>query len=134
MGDIKETLEKAEGMLCKAIDEISRMGNLDANSLEILGKATDAIKDIYEVKGKAEGGSYERYSDDGYGRRARDSRGRFMDSGYGDYNREYSRSYNNYGADYGHSPEEEKEFLRWKMNNAKSEQEREMLRRKLEQM
>lgn len=146
MGDIMETLDKAEKMLCKGIDEINQKGELNASSLELLGNATDALKDIYSIKEKMQGGSYERYMpymDDGYSRgRMRDSRGRYMGDTYGrdnyrDYGRdEYGRDdYGNYRRDsYGHSDEEEKEFLRWKMQNAKNEQEREMYRRKLEQM
>jgi hypothetical protein len=84
---LHEAIEKAEKMLCKVIDEVGKMGNLDYNALEILGKATDAIKDIYEIK-KSDGGSYERYSDE-YGRRARDSRGRYMDDGYRDFRQGY---------------------------------------------
>lgn len=141
MGDIKETIEKIEKMVCNGVEEISRRGNLDTNSLDHLGKMADIIKDLAEAKGKSDGGSFSRsYMDDGYGRRMRDSRGRYMNDGYEAYNREYSRDgYNaeygaNYGADYGHSRDEEKEFLRYKMQNAKNDQEREMIRRKLESM
>lgn len=72
--------------------------------------------------------------DDGYGARRRDSRGRYMNDGY--MRDGYERyDYSNYRADnYGHSDAEEKEFIRWKMQNATNEQEREMYRRKLEQM
>ena len=58
MGDIMETLDKAEKMLCKGIDEINQKGELNASSLEMLGSATDALKDIYSVREKMEGGSY----------------------------------------------------------------------------
>ena len=138
MGDIMETLDKAEKMLCKGIDEINQKGELNASSLEMLGSATDALKDIYSVREKMDGGSYERYMprymDDGYGARIRDSRGRYMNDGY--MRDGYERyDYSNYRADnYGHSDAEEKEFIRWKMQNATNEQEREMYRRKLEQM
>lgn len=138
MGDIMETLDKAEKMLCKGIDEINQKGELNASSLEMLGSATDALKDIYSVREKMDGGSYERYMprymDDGYGARRRDSRGRYMNDGY--MRDGYERyDYSNYRADnYGHSDAEEKEFIRWKMQNATNEQEREMYRRKLEQM
>lgn len=50
MGDIMETLDKAEKMLCKGIDEINQKGELNASSLEMLGSATDALKDIYSVR------------------------------------------------------------------------------------
>lgn len=138
MGDIMETLDKAEKMLCKGIDEINQKGELNASSLDMLGSATDALKDIYSVREKMDGGSYERYMprymDDGYGARRRDSRGRYMNDGY--MRDGYERyDYSNYRADnYGHSDAEEKEFIRWKMQNATNEQEREMYRRKLEQM
>lgn len=138
MGDIMETLDKAEKMLCKGIDEINQKGELNASSLEMLGSATDALKDIYSIKEKMEGGSYERYMprymDDGYGARRRDSRGRYMNDGY--MSDGYERyDYSNYRTDnYGHSDAEEKEFIRWKMQNATNEREREMYRRKLEQM
>lgn len=138
MGDIMETLDKAEKMICKGIDEINQKGELNASSLEMLGSATDALKDIYSVREKMDGGSYERYMprymDDGYGARRRDSRGRYMNDGY--MRDGYERyDYSNYRADnYGHSDAEEKEFIRWKMQNATNEQEREMYRRKLEQM
>ena len=142
MGDIMETLDKAEKMLCKGIDEINQKGELNASSLELLGNATDALKDIQEIKGSKEGGSYERYMpsypymDDGYNRgRMRDSRGRYMDDGYRGYETYHRDNYqNDYRMNYGHSDEEEKEFIKWKMNNAKNEQEREMYRRKLDQM
>ena len=138
MGDIMETLDKAEKMLCKGIDEINQKGELNASSLEMLGSATDALKDIYSVREKMDGGSYERYMprymDDGYGARRRDSRGRYMNDGY--MRDGYERyDYSNYRAgNYGYSNADEKEFLRWKMQNATNEQEREMYRRKLEQM
>jgi hypothetical protein len=132
--ELHETLMKAEKALCKGIDEISSRGDLNPSDLKMLGDAADALKDITEVKSKSSG-SYERYMDDGYGRRARDSRGRYMDDGYSaDYGYERYNA-DNYRADsYGHSDAEEKEFIRWKMNNAKNEQEREKYRRKLEQM
>lgn len=140
MGNLMETLETSEKMICKVMNEINDKNTLDASYLELLGEATDALKDIYSVKEKIGGGSYERYMpvymDDGYSRgRMRDSRGRYMNDGYmrDGYNR--YEGYGNYRADsYGHSDEEEKEYLRWKMQNAMNEQERDMYRRRLEQM
>lgn len=119
-----ESLEKAEKLLCKAVDDVIEHGDLNAPYMDYLGKATDALKDIYTLREKMNGGSYERENYERYmadysrGRR-RDSMGRYMDDGY--------------SADrYGH--EDEKEFLRWKMQNASSDQERERIRRKLESM
>ena len=86
MGDIREVLDRSEKMLCKGINEINDKGDLNASNLELLGEAMDALKDIYSIKEKMEGGSYERYMpsymDDGYGARRRDSRGRYMNDGY----------------------------------------------------
>ncbi len=93
MGDIREVLERSEKMLCKGIDEINDRGDLNASNLELLGEAVDALKDIYSIKEKTEEGSYERYmaySNDGYGARQRDSRGR--------YRNEYGRGYEGYEA------------------------------------
>ena len=141
MGDIRETLDRSEKMLCKGINEINEKGELNAANLELLGEAVDALKDIYSIKEKMDGGgSYERYMrdypymDDGYGRgRRRDNMGRYMNDGYERYDG-YRTDYRNDYRTYGHSNEEDKEFLKWKMQNATSEQEREMYRRKLEQM
>ena len=124
---IRETLERSETMLCKGIDEINDRGDLNASNLELLGEAVDALKDIYTIKEKTGSGSYERYMppvymSDGHGYDRR------RDNGYStDY------SYRTDGT-YGHSNAEEKEFLRWKMQNAPTEQEREMYRRKIEMM
>ena len=141
MGNIMEMLDKSEKMICKGIEEINSKGDLNASNLELLSEAVDTVKDIYSIREKMSGGeSYERYMpyySDGYGARQRDSRGRYMNDGYmrDGYGREYNRDgYNRYNAEYGHSDAEEEEFLRWKMKNAPTEQEREMYRRKLEMM
>lgn len=140
MGDIRETLDRSEKMLCKGINEINDKGELNAANLELLGEAVDALKDIYSIKEKMDGGgSYERYMppymSDGYSRgRRRDSMGRYMDDGYsndGVYRNEYRGDYR---MSYGHEGEEDKDYLKWKMQNATSDQEREMYRRKLEKM
>lgn len=126
--EIMETLEKTEKLLCKTIDEVVQHGDLTSTYLDYLGKATDALKDIYSIKEKSGGGSYERYNAESYSRgRRRDSMGRYMDDGY---SRDYGADYSNYG----HGDDEEKEFLKWKMQKATTEQEREKIRRKLENM
>lgn len=128
MGDIRDTLDRSERMLCKGIDEIHEKGDLNASNLELLAEAWDTIKDIYSIREKMGSGSYERYPyymNDGYGARERDGRGRFMNDGFYSTDDHYKT---------GHSTEEEREFLKWKMQSAPTEQEREMYRRKLEQM
>ena len=81
-----EILDAAERLICKGIEEISKRPDLDPQSLDMMGKATDALKDIHEIRKSEESGGYERYSryddggyGDGYGRRRRDSMGRFAD-------------------------------------------------------
>jgi len=135
MGDIRETLDRSERMLCKGIDEIHEKGDLNASNLELLAEAWDTVKDIYSIREKMGmgSGSYERvpyYMNDGYGARERDSRGRYMNDGY------RNDGYRNDGYHYqtGHSMEDEREFLKWKIQTSPNEQEREIYRRKLEQM
>lgn len=138
MGHIMEALDNAERMLCKGIEEINQKGELTASSLEMLGNAVDAYKDIVTIREKEMGG---RYEDSGYGRRRRDSMGRFMDDGYGympySEERPYRESYNegrNYRDSYGEDREEERRRLEMKMRNSQNEREREMYRQKLENM
>ena len=123
---IRETLERSEAMLCKGIDEINDRGDLNASNLELLGEAVDALKDIYTIKEKTQGGSYERYMpqyymNEGYGARMRDDRGRYMNDGYN-------------GTSYRTDHSDEREFLKSKMQNATNDHEREMYRRMLEKM
>ena len=142
MGNIMEILDRSEMMIHKGIEEINQKGELNASSLELLGNAVDALKDITEIRDMM-GGGYERYSADGYGRRRRDSMGRFMDDGYGRryYDGGYRDDYRDggYGEHYGDrgyadDKREERERIERKMRNAQNEQEREMYRRMLEKM
>lgn len=135
MGNIMDTLEMSEKMLCKGIDEILGKGDLNASNLELLADAMDTVKDIYSIREKAQGESYSRYMpqyymNDGYGARQRDSQGRFMNDGYNRYNEGYNREYSNYGR----SMDDERDYLKWKIQNSPNEQEREAYRRKLEMM
>lgn len=94
MGNTREILDRSEAMLHKGIEEINQKGELNASTLELLGDALDALMDIEKIRGMQMGGGYERY--EAYGRRRRDSMGRFTDDGYG-------RRYNDggYGDGYG---------------------------------
>lgn len=122
MGDIRETLDRSEQMLCKGINEIHERGDLNASNLELLAEAWDTVKDIYSIREKMQdNGSYERYPY--YGARERDSRGRYMNDGYTE------KGYRNesYGND-------ERDFIKQKMQNATSEHERDMYRKMLDRM
>ena len=119
--ELKMELKKAEHLLCKGLKEITDKGTLSMQSLEVLDKIADIALDISKVT-KEEDGMYSRFYDDGYGRRRRDSMGRFTADGYhageaNGYHRDgYSRD--NYGRDsYG---EPEREYLDWNLRQAAS--------------
>lgn len=73
-----EILEASERLISKGIEEISKRPELDPQTLDMLGKAVDALKDIREIK-ESDMGGYERYSryQADYGRQRRDSMGRY---------------------------------------------------------
>ena len=147
MGNIHEILDCSEMMIHKGIEELNQQGELTASSLEMLGEALDALKDIEEIRAMTGGGSYERYGEGGYSRRGRDSRGRFTDDGYGEYERGYERGYRDGGYSrrgygdggyergrYGDEKREERERLEKQMRSAQNESEREMYRRMMADM
>lgn len=130
MNELMKELEKSEHLVCKGLKEINEKGMINGQALDIIGKAADIALDMAKIKKESGEGQYSRFYDDGYGRRRRDSMGRFTD-GYGDgynageangYNRDgYSRdgySRDNYGRDsYG---EPEREYLDWNLRQAAS--------------
>lgn len=147
--DMRE-LQRTEELLHKGLKEINDKGELNNASLDTLGKALDAIKDLCEIKEKenpsyghrgewtAEG-SYGRMAPEyrWYGRRDGDGDGRYYEGYRGDSygNRDYgNRDYGNrdYGRMYGHN-EDMVEKLRKDMQNASSEQEREYIRKLIRQ-
>lgn len=92
--------KNVEKMICKELDEMTESGKLSSGSLDVIHKLTDTYKNLkkiemlegkggeYSERGSYEGGSYRgyyrggSYGDEDYsGRRMRDSRGRYMDSG-----------------------------------------------------
>lgn len=103
--ELKMELKKAEHLLCKGLKEITDKGTLSMQSLEVLDKIADIALDISKVTKESED-SFSRFYDDGYGRRRRDSMGRYTE-GYNageanGYNRDgYNRGYgrDNYGVD-----------------------------------
>lgn len=117
--ELSMELKKAEHLLCKGLKEINDKGTLNMQSLEVLDKIADIALDISKVS--KEDGSFSRFYDDGYGRRRRDSMGRYTE-GYNageanGYNRGYGRD--NYGRDtYGTEPD--REYLDWNLRQAAS--------------
>jgi len=101
-------------LLCKGLKEINEKGTLNMQSLEVVGKIADIALDISKIS--KEDGSFSRFYDDGYGRRRRDSMGRYTE-GYhageaNGYNRGYGRD--NYGT------EPDREYLDWNLRQAAS--------------
>ena len=61
---------------------------IDSNNIDVIGKLVDIHKDIeneeyWKAKKEAMEMRYRGYEDDSYGRRRRDSRGRYMEGGHG---------------------------------------------------
>ena len=118
--ELKMELKKTEHLLCKGLKEINDKGTLTMQSLEVLDKIADIALDISKVTKESED-SFSRFYDDGYGRRRRDSMGRFTE-GYNageanGYNRDgYNRGYgrDNYGVD------PDREYLDWNLRQAAS--------------
>lgn len=143
----KRELERTEELLNKGLKEINDKGELNNTSLDVLGKALDAMKDLCEIKEK-DNQSYGRgmwTTEGSFGaRRGRDGDGdgRYNESryrGYGGYGergygergygeRGYGERYGEYGRMYGQG-EDMVEKLRREMENATSEQEREYIRK-----
>ena len=141
--EIMNELNRTEELLTKSLKELNNKGDLNNQSLDLLGKTLDAVKDLCEIKekenpsyGRDHGGmwsaegSYGRMMPMyGAGRRGMDGDGdgRYYEGyrGYDGYGRnDYGR---NYGNSYGHN-QEIVESLRRDLNNASSEQEREYIR------
>lgn len=141
--EMMHELRRTEELLNKSLKELNDKGDLNNQSLDLLGKTLDAVKDVCEIKEKenpsygrrgmweAEG-SYGRMY--GAGRRGMDGDGdgRY----YEGYGREYGREgrgygeYRGYGENrgYGDSNREIIESLRRDLSNASTEQEREYIR------
>ena len=139
--------EQIKDMLCDELEEIAKKKELTTNSLDVLYKGVDILKDISTIKAMEQEYPEEGYSRDGYsqgyyarhpfymyddgnmvhdgnsyarGRNARrDSMGRYSSDG---------RSY-----DYGYSGDTKEELQRI-MNMAQTDREREAIRKALDSM
>ncbi len=136
--EIMEELGRTEGLLHKGLKEINDKGELTAQSLEVLGETLDGIKDLYEIKGTGldminqygySSRPYMMYRRDGDGD-GRYYERRMMYEGNGSSYGYEGNSYRNdsYGYNNRYSGDAYVDELRRKMENAKTEQEREMLR------
>ena len=100
----KKELERTEEMLHRSLKELNDKGEYNGATLDLIGKAIDAIKDIHMIKGE-ENPSYGRgdWTAEGhYGRRMPDYRyyGKRDGDGDGRYNESY-RGYEGRGEHHG---------------------------------
>lgn len=133
---LKELKEK----LCEELEKISKKRDMSVGDLEMVHKLTDTIKNIDKIEmmeqesGYSEAGSWQAdirggYSDNmSYRGQNRDSMGRYSRDGEGySMRRGYSRESYSMGDDIVEKLEE-------KLRNAKSEHERDAIRRCLDVM
>ena len=132
-----DTLYNVKEMVTKELDELTRTGKLNENTLHCMDKLVDILKDVGEIEEKEEG-----YSMAPYSREGRSNRG-YSNDGYSyRQSREGRYSNNSYRGRYsregGYSREGEREDIIAKMemmkNNAGSEIERQTIQRILNQL
>lgn len=137
--------DQIKDMLCDELEQIAKKKELTTNSLEVLYKGVDIIKDLATIRAMEQEYPEEGYSRDGgysqgyyeripyymydngssyaRGRNAkRDSMGRYSSDG-----RSYDYSRDGYSGD-------TKEELQRLMNNAQNDREREAIRKALDSM
>lgn len=155
--EMMHELHRTEELLQKSLKELNDKGDLNNQTLDLLGKTLDAVKDLCEIKekenpsyGSRQGGMWTAEGSYGrmmpmYGRRDGDGDGRYYEGyrgyegmGYGrdgSYGRDsYGRNDGSYGRNdgygnnsYGHN-QDIIESLKRDLQNASSEQEREYIR------
>ena len=128
--------EDVKNMLCKELEEIGRKGELTSNNLEVMYKSVDIVKDLYVIDARQhEGYSYDysneysetyrpRYMYDGHPQNSYDNRGRGSHADRDSMGRYSSDGYSRTSAD----------DLRGLMSRTQNEQDREILRKALENM
>lgn len=122
-----ERLHKLHEMVDKGLDEIAAKGSLDKETVCLAGQLVDIRKDLSTIEAMDEYG-YSSDDDMSYARR-RNSRGQYS-RGYDDGS--YRGSYRGYSRDDGRH--QMMEHLNKAMQMANNEQERESIRRMMNQM
>lgn len=120
------TYDKIKDMLCDELDEIAKKNELTSSNLDVIYKAVDVIKDLTTVEAMEQEG----YSNDGYS-------GRYPYYHIYDDGNSYTRkrdSMGRYSRDDGYSRDSMKDELRQMMDRAKSDKEREALRKAMDSM
>lgn len=133
---MERVYEDIEKMLCKELEEIGRKGELTSNNLEVMYKSVDIVKDLYVIDAmQHEGYSYDysneysevyrpRYAYDNHPQNSYDDRGRGTHANRDSMGRYSSEGYSRASAD----------DLRGLMSRTQNEQDREILRKALENM
>lgn len=128
-------------MLCDELEEIAKKNELTTNSLEVIYKSVDVLKDIKTIESMEMEYPSEGYSQEGYSRGYYDrmpiyayddgmSHGNSYARGRGSYARRDSMG--RYSGD-GYSGDTREELQRI-MNNAQNDREREAIRKALDSM
>lgn len=138
-------MEELKDMLCEELEKITKKGELSAGSLDVIDKLTHSIKSIDTIMAMEDAGysneySYNysrenRYMMDGGDRGNSNARGRKRDS-MGRYSRDNSYRDSSYRR--GYSRDDEMEDLKMNLHemleDAKSEDERKMIRKWISQV
>lgn len=138
-------MEELKDMLCEELEKITKKGELSAGSLDVIDKLTHSIKSIDTIMAMEDAGysneySYNysrenRYMMDGGDRGNSNARGRKRDS-MGRYSRDNSYRDSSYRR--GYSRDDEMEDLKMNLHemleDAKSEEERKMIRKWISQV
>lgn len=140
--------EQIKDMLCDELEEIAKKKELTSSNLEVIDTAVDIIKDIDTITAMTEAG----YSNDGYsgypymwdegmikGNSYARGRGRYANrDSMGRYSSDYSRdNYEGYSRNDGYSrgySGDTREELQMMMDRAKTDREREAIRKALDSM
>lgn len=138
--------DQIKDMLCDELEGIAKKKELTTNSLDVLYKGIDILKDITTIEAmEQEYGHDEGYSGGYYGRMPY----YMYDDGMGGHGNSYARGrgsnarrdsmgrYSSEGRSYGHYDDysgDTKEELQRLMNSAQNEREREAIRKALDSM
>lgn len=121
-----KVFDRIKDMLCDELEEIAKKNELTSSNLDVIYKAVDVIKDLTTVEAMEQEG----YSNDGYS-------GHYPYYHIYDDGNSYTRkrdSMGRYSRDDGYSRDSMKDELRQMMDRAKSDKEREALRKAMDSM
>lgn len=138
-----DEIYESEHLICKGLKEINDKGELNKETLSMMGELVDMAKDVFSITMHAE---YPEYSTDNYSRESYSGNDYSMRGDYSmrdGYSREYDQSYmrrrdsrGRYSRGYGRDGMNDEiiAMLEDKMKSATNEQDREKYRRKIIEM